>query len=196
MSMAAMKMKQTGLAKKSLIVVPNHLLDQFAREFQQLYPNANLLVATKDDLARDRRKLLTAKIASGEWDGIIVTHSSFERIGMSREYQERFLREQIAEYESLLVDKASHGRNIIKTLEKQKANREERLKSLLAEDKKDDGLVFATGFAAAKLIQAQICDDTVDPSVEGALKPEVSDVPVGLQEGFLVNVLGVVLAAG
>ncbi len=61
---------------------------------------------------------------------------------MSKEYQERFLREQIAEYESLLVDKASHGRNIIKTLEKQKAGREERLKNLLAEDKKDDGLVF------------------------------------------------------
>ena len=80
------------------------MLEQFAREFMQLYPNAKLLVATKDDLARDRRKLLTAKIASGEWDGIIVTHSSFERIGMSKDYQEKFLREQIAEYEELLRD--------------------------------------------------------------------------------------------
>ena len=80
------------------------MLEQFAREFMQLYPNAKLLVATKDDLARDRRKLLTAKIAGGDWDGIIVTHSSFERIGMSRDYQEKFLREQIAEYDELLCD--------------------------------------------------------------------------------------------
>ena len=125
------------------------MLEQFGREFLQLYPNARLLIATKDDLARDRRKFLTAKVASGEWDGIIVTHSSFERIGMSRGYQERFLREQIAEYEHLLCDHArgrndasrAH-RNIIKTIEKQKASREARLKELLAEDKKDDGLVF------------------------------------------------------
>ncbi len=87
-----MKMKQAGLIKKPMYVVPNHLLEQFSREFMQLYPNAKLLVAAKEDLTRDRRKFLTAKIASGEWDGIIVTHSSFERIGMSRDYQEKFLR--------------------------------------------------------------------------------------------------------
>src|SRR3954471_13759747 len=98
-----MKPRQAGLTSKPMVVVPNHLLEQFAREFQQGYPNARLLVASKDDFTRDRRKVLTAKIASGEWDAIIVTHSSFERIGMSRAYQERFLREQIAEYEQLLV---------------------------------------------------------------------------------------------
>src|ERR1700684_3562791 len=114
----------------------------------QLYPNAKLLVATKEDLTRDRRKLLTAKIASGDWDGIIVTQSGFERIGMSKEYQEKFLQEQIKEYEQLLIESGGKGgaaranRNLIKTIEKQKANREERLKELLAEDKKDDGLVF------------------------------------------------------
>src|SRR6202043_2531197 len=98
-----------------------------------------------EDLGRDRRKFLTAKIASGEWDGIIVTHSSFERIGMSRDYQERFLVEQIAEYDKLLLEHAGAkgaNRNLIKTIEKQKAARCERLKDLLAEDKKDDGLVF------------------------------------------------------
>ena len=141
-----MKRRQAGLARKPLYVVPNHMLEQFAREFQQLYPNAKLLAATKDDLARDRRKILTAKIASSEWDGIVITHSSFERIGMSRDYQARFLREQIAEYDELLVETARHSnraqRNIVKTIEKQKAKREERLKELLAEDKKDDGLVF------------------------------------------------------
>jgi N12 class adenine-specific DNA methylase len=145
MAATGMKMKQAGLIKKPMYVVPNHLLEQFSREFMQLYPNAKLLVAAKEDLTRDRRKFLTAKIASGEWDGIIVTHSSFERIGMSRDYQEKFLLEQIAEYDELLREHAGAkgaNRNLIKTIEKQKAARCERLKDLLAENKKDDGLVF------------------------------------------------------
>lgn len=144
MAATGMKMKQAGLIKKPMFVVPNHMLEQFAREYMQLYPTAKLLIASKEDFTRDRRKHLTAKIASGEWDGIIVTHSSFERIGMSRDYQERFLREQIAEYDQMLCDRArgESSRNIIKSIEKQKANREEKLKNLLAADKKDDGLVF------------------------------------------------------
>ena len=145
MAATAMKMKQAGLIKKPLIAVPNHLLEQFAREFQQVYPNAKLLVAAKEDFTKERRKFLTAKIASGDWDAIIVTHSSFERIGMSRDYQEKFLLEQIAEYDELLREHAAaknSNRNLIKTIEKQKAARAEKLKELLAEDKKDDGLVF------------------------------------------------------
>ena len=145
MAATGMKMKQAGLIQKPMYVVPNHLLEQFAREFMQLYPNAKLLVAAKEDLARDRRKLLTAKIASGAWDGIIVTHSSFERIGMSRDYQRRFLEEQVKEYNDLLLEHAAAkgaNRNLIKAIEKQKAARQERLKDLLAEEKKDDGLVF------------------------------------------------------
>ena len=145
MAATGMKMRQAGLVKKPMYVVPNHLLEQFAREFMQLYPNARLLVAGKDELSRDKRKLLTAKIASGDWDGIIVTHSSFERIGLSRSYQEQFLREQIAEYDELLIEHAANrgaNRNLIKSIEKQKAARAEKLKNLLAQDKKDDGLVF------------------------------------------------------
>jgi N12 class adenine-specific DNA methylase len=83
MAATGMKLKQAGLVKKPMYVVPNHLLEQFSREFMQLYPNARLLVASKEDLSRERRKMLTAKIASGDWDGIIVTHSSFERIGLA-----------------------------------------------------------------------------------------------------------------
>ncbi|MCE9564613.1 MAG: DEAD/DEAH box helicase family protein [Planctomycetes bacterium] len=142
---AAMKMRETGLARKIMCVCPNHLLEQYGREFQHLYPNAKLLIATKDDLARDRRKQFTAKIASGDWDAIIVTHSSFERIGMSKEFQERFLRQQIEEYDELLTERAAdrgRNRNLLKTIEKQKASREAKLKDLLAEDKKDGGLVF------------------------------------------------------
>lgn len=147
MAATGMKMKQAGLIKKPMYVVPNHLLEQFGREFMHLYPNARLLIAGKEDLVRERRKFLTAKIGSGDWDGIIVTHSSFERIGMSQAYQERFLKEQIEEYEQLLCEGAGRDatrahRNLIKAIEKQKAAREERLKDLLAEDKKDDGLVF------------------------------------------------------
>ncbi len=135
MAATGMKMNQAGLIQKPMYVVPNHLLEQFGREFMQLYPNARLLIAGKDDLTRERRKHLTAKIASGEWDGIIVTHSSFERIGMSRAYQEQFLNQQIQEYERLLCDGGNAGaarvhRNLIKTIEKQKARREERLMSI------------------------------------------------------------------
>ncbi|MBL8891559.1 MAG: DEAD/DEAH box helicase family protein [Planctomycetaceae bacterium] len=147
MAATGMKLKQAGLVKKPMYVVPNHMLEQFSREFMQIFPNARLLIASKDDLGRDRRKYLTAKIASGDWDGIIVTHSSFERIGMSQQYQERFLREQISEYEAMLHDLSSSAegkrhRNLLKTIEKQKANRENKLTELLAGDKKDDGLVF------------------------------------------------------
>lgn len=145
MAATGMKMKQAGLIQKPIYVVPNHLLEQFAREFMQFYPNARLLVASKEDLTRERRKMLTAKIATGQWDGIIVTHSSFERIGMSRDYQERFLLQQIEEYDELLREHASErqsNRNMIKTIEKQKAARAEKLAQLLADDKKDDGLVF------------------------------------------------------
>lgn len=147
MAAAAMKLRKAGIARKPLFVVPNHVLEQFAREFMHLYPNARLLVAGKEDMTKGRRKLLTAKVAGGDWDGVIVTHSGFERIGMSREYQARFIRDQLREYEELLID-ARKGdgekahRNIIKNLEKQKEKRELRLKDLLAGDKKDDGLVF------------------------------------------------------
>src|SRR5262249_35095511 len=123
-----------------------HLLEQFAREFMHVYPNARLLIASKEDFTKERRKHLTAKIATGEWDGIIVTHSSFERIGLSRAYQEKFLKEHIAKYSQLLVESgqgaARAQRNLLKTIEKQKAAREAKLKDLLAQDKKDDGLLF------------------------------------------------------
>ena len=145
MASAGMKLKQTGLIQKPLYVVPNHMLEQFGRELLQLYPNARLLITGKEDLRRDRRKLLTAKIASGSWDGVILTHSSFERIGMSRDYQVDFLKREIVAYEELLCATAISNRaqrNLIKTIEKQKARREEKLKQLLAADKKDDGVRF------------------------------------------------------
>src|SRR5262249_8630024 len=86
MAAPGMKLRQAGLIRKPLYVVPNHMLEQFGREFMQLYPNARLLIAGKEDFTREKRKALTARIASGDWDGIITTHSSFERIGMSQDF--------------------------------------------------------------------------------------------------------------
>lgn len=146
---AAMKMRQAGLIRKPLFCIPNHLLEQFARECQQLYPNARLLLATREDFGRDQRKLLTARIAASTWDGILTTHSSFERIGMSVDFQSRFLQQKIAAYEALLVGyaqppagEARAMRNIIKSLEKHKARYEAKLEAMAAAEKKDDGLVF------------------------------------------------------
>ena len=147
MAATGMKLKEAQIVRKPMYVVPNHMLEQFGREFLQLYPNAHLLLATKEDMSRQRRKYLTARIASGQWDGVIVTHSSFERIGMSPAYQVRFFREQVDEYDRLLSETSasddSHPRrNLIKVIEKQKAALEEKLTELAAEEKKDDGLVF------------------------------------------------------
>lgn len=143
---AGTKMKQTGLIRKPLFVVPNHMLEQFSREFYQLYPNANLLVASKDGLKKEKRKLFTAKSASGEWDGIIMTHSSFEKIGMSPDFQAGFVREQIKEYETLLTDMNAgdnrDAKRLIKRIEKQKEQWEARLEELLDQDRKDAGLTF------------------------------------------------------
>ena len=124
-----MKLKQAGLIHKPLYVVPNHLLEQFGREFLQLYPNARLLMAGKEDVTRERRKLLTARIASGAWDGIITTHSSFERMGMSHAYQAQFP-EQIAAYEQRWRDRCrTTGRSATyQGTRKQKAKREDRLR--------------------------------------------------------------------
>ena len=127
------------------IVVPNHMLEQFGREFMQLYPNAKLLVATRTISPSDRRKLLTAKIASGEWDGIIVTHSQLRadrHVEATTRSGSCASRSPNTTSCSATRAGGSTPRNIIKTIEKQKARREERLKDLLAEDKKDDGLVF------------------------------------------------------
>ena len=139
-----MEMKRTGLAKKPLYVIPNHMLEQFSREHLILYPDANLLVATKQDLSKDRRQLLKARMATGQWDGIIMTHSSFEKIAMSPEYQERFLAEQVAEHEELLttVDESSLQGNIRKKIEKLKAQREAKVEEMANADSKDGGLYF------------------------------------------------------
>ena len=141
---AAMESKRLGLCQKPLFVVPNHLTEQWASEFLRLYPSANILAATKKDFEPRNRKKFCGRIATGDYDAIIIGHSQFERIPVSQERQERLLQEQIAEIEDGLAElKASRAeRFTIKSLERTKKGLETRLKKLQDTTRKDDVITF------------------------------------------------------
>ena len=141
---AAMESKRLGLCQKSLFVVPNHLTEQWASEFLRLYPSANILVTTKKDFETHNRKKFCSRIATGDYDAIIIGHSQFERIPISRERQERLLREQIDEItEGIAEVKGSGGeRFTVKQLERTRKSLEARLEKLQAEGRKDDVVTF------------------------------------------------------
>ena len=141
---AAMESKRLGLCQKSLFVVPNHLTEQWASEFLRLYPSANILVTTKKDFETHNRKKFCARIATGDYDAIIMGHSQFERIPISRERQERLLYEQIDEItEGIAEVQASGGeRFTVKQLERTRKSLEARLEKLQAESRKDDVVTF------------------------------------------------------
>jgi N12 class adenine-specific DNA methylase/adenine-specific DNA methylase len=141
---AAMEGKRLGLCQKSLFAVPNHLTEQWASEFLRLYPSANILVATKKDFETRNRKKFCARIATGDYDAVIIGHSQFERIPVSRERQERLLQEQIWEIEDGISElKASRAeRFTIKELERTKKNLEAKLQKLHDAARKDDVVTF------------------------------------------------------
>ena len=141
---AAMEAKRLGLCQKSLFVVPNHLTEQWASEFLRLYPSANILVTTKKDFEKHNRKKFCARIATGDYDAIIMGHSQFEKIPISKERQERLLHEQIWEItEGIAEVEASGGeRFTVKQLERTKKSLEAQLEKLQAEDRKDDVVTF------------------------------------------------------
>ena len=141
---AAMESKRLGLCQKPLFVVPNHLTEQWASEFLRLYPSANILTATKKDFEPRNRKKFCGRIATGDYDAIIIGHSQFERIPVSQERQERLLQEQIAEIEEGLEElKASRAeRFTIKSLERTKKGLETRLQKLQDSSRKDDVITF------------------------------------------------------
>ena len=140
---AAMELKRLGLARKPMFAVPNHMLGQFSTELLMLYPGANILVAGKEDFESQNRKKLFSRIATGSWDAVIVTHSGFERIPLSRETQERFFKEQLAELEKIKREHANDdNRRLVKELEKAKKRLEAKLESLAATHKKDNTLTF------------------------------------------------------
>ena len=141
---AAMESKRLGLSSKSLIAVPNHLTEQWASEFLRLYPSANILVARKKDFEPARRKTFCAKIATGDYDAVIIGHSQFEKIPVSQERQQRLLQEQIWEVEEGIQELRASGaeRFTIKSLERTKKSLETRLQKLLTSSRKDDVVTF------------------------------------------------------
>ena len=141
---AAMESKRLGLCNKSLFVVPNHIIEQFASEFLQLYPSANILVATKKDFETKNRKKFCSRIATGEFDAVIIGHSQFERIPMSIERQIALLEEQISDItKGIASEKDNRGENYtIKQMEKTRKSLETRLEKLHKEERKDDVVTF------------------------------------------------------
>ena len=141
---AAMESKRLGLCTKSLIVVPNHITEQWAAEWLQLYPSANILVATKKDFETKNRKKFCARIATGDYDAIIIGHSQFEKIPMSRERQEIILRRQIDSIlDGIREAKRNHAENYsIKQMERTRKSLENRLAKLNDQSRKDDVVTF------------------------------------------------------
>ena len=144
MAASAMEAKRLGLCQKSLFVVPNHLTEQWASEFLNLYPNAKLLVARRKDFETSNRKKFCARIATGDYDAVIIGHSQFERIPLSFERQERIIQEQIYETLAAINELKVHaGENFsIKQMEKTRKTLETKLEKLRADSRKDDVITF------------------------------------------------------
>lgn len=141
---SAMESKRLGMCSKSLFVVPNHLTGQIGREFMQLYPSANIMVADKKDFEPKKRKRFIGRIATGEYDAVVIGHTQFEKIPMSKEYQEKHIQDQIDEIINY-VEEYKHDRNqnfTVKQLEKTKKKLETRLEKLNDDFKKDDVITF------------------------------------------------------
>ena len=144
MAASAMELKRLGLCQKSLFVVPNHLTEQWASEFLRLYPNAKLLVTSKKDFEPGNRKKFCARIATGDYDAVIIGHSQFEKIPLSAERQERLIQEQMDEIEEAIEEaKAQVGEHFtVKQLEKLRKSLKQKLKKLQGADRKDDVVTF------------------------------------------------------
>jgi N12 class adenine-specific DNA methylase len=142
---SGMEQKRLGLINKPAYVVPNHMLEQFSREFIQAYPDAKILVAEKDEMTRDNRKKFLAKVASNDWDGVIFTHDAFGRINMQRDFREKFIRDQMDELERVQkAEEQEGGKNspTVKAMEKRKKTFRKKLDKLMNEERKDEGTTF------------------------------------------------------
>src|SRR5262249_43968911 len=131
MVMGAMELRRLGLVNKPAFVVPNHMLEQFSREFLQLYPRARILAAHKEDLERDRRRLFVARCATGKWDAVIMPESAFQRLPMSAAAQRTYLEREVEVIEEQLRRSQSERGLTVKRLQQAKLQAEERLKRLL-----------------------------------------------------------------
>lgn len=145
MCAAIMKLRQYGLAKKPMVAVPNHLVEQWAGDFRKLYPNAKLLIASKEDLSKENRERFVSKVAMGDWDAVIIAQSSFAKIPISPERQISKIEEEIKKID-LTIDKlyeeSGFPRGAVKNLERIKKSKATQLKRLLDDNKKDNLLTF------------------------------------------------------
>lgn len=140
---AGMEMRRTGLAGKPAYVVPNHMLEQFAAEFLRAYPTANVLLASKEDMAPDRRKLILSRIATGDWDAVVITHASFEKIELGKDYVANHIKQVVAEFAmAIRAAETGRGTGVVKHLERQKRMWEARLTKLATGKATDDLLMF------------------------------------------------------
>jgi len=142
---SVMEKRRTGQARKPMMVVPNHLVGQWAADFVRLYPGAKVLAATKQDFEKERRKRLFARIATGDWDAVIVAHSSFGRIGVDPNYEAKFIQQQMDDLEASLAEvrreTGQKSRNVAQ-LTKWRDNLKAKMERLLDSGRKDDGLTF------------------------------------------------------
>lgn len=173
MVMSVMELRRLGLASKPAVVVPNHMLEQFTREWLQLYPNARVLIADKQHLSKGRRTEFVARCATGEWDGIVFTHAGFSRIPLGGDLLAEYLAEELQRSRAAL-DQSKNGKALsVKRLERRIAQLEETYQRLLASENKDDGIRFEqTG------VDFVCCDEAhafknrrVDSAIEGMAHP-------------------------
>lgn len=155
---AGMEARRVGLASKPVYAVPNHMLEQFAGEFLRAYPAANVLIASKEDMAPDRRKLMLARMATGDWDAVVITHASFEKIPLPHEFVISHVKEIIAEQElAMRMEQAEHNTKAVKQIERAKKMWEARLAKLAEGKDKDDLVDFAEiGFDFAVIDEAHM----------------------------------------
>ena len=169
MVMAAMELRRLGSVAKPAVVVPNHMLEQFSREWLQLYPTARILVADRERLSKDRRKEFVARAATGDWDGIVFTQSGFARLPLGRDLMRGYLGEEI-ETARRALGASKDGKGLsVKRLERRIAQMEETYKRLLAEHTKDDGVRFEeTGVDYLFVDEAHAYKNRrVDSSIDG-----------------------------
>ena len=173
MVMAAMELRRLGSATKPAVVVPNHMLEQFSREWIQTYPSAKVLIADKSRLSKDRRKEFVARCATGDWDGIVFTHSGFARIPLGGELLAGYLAEELERARAALDQSRSGKALSVKRLERRIAQLEETYQRLLASHSKDDGVRFEeTGVDFVFVDEGHVFKNRrVDSAIEGMAHP-------------------------
>ena len=172
---AAMEAKRLGLCRKSLFVVPNHLTEQWASEFLRLYPSANILVTKQKDFETQNRKKFCARIATGDYDAVIIGHSQFEKIPISQERQEALLKKQIEEISTGIWElKANRAeRFTVKQMERAKRSLEGRLEKLQAEHKKDDVVTFAEQESFRDWLKGQPPEEILNHAYEYTIREDI-----------------------